>query len=86
MVNRIYVLYNKLSARYGDVTSFPTDAMAVRTISQVLQKQGFADEFALYKVGQIDVETGECVANAPALVPLEVVESAVPIDSIEKSM
>lgn len=86
MVNRIYVLYNKLSARYGDVTSFATDAMAVKSVSEVLNKQGFADEFNLYRIGTLDIETGETVANAPVLVPLDLTVSAVPIDSVEKSM
>lgn len=86
MLNRIYVLYNKLSARYGDVASFPTDAMAVKMMSEALSERGFADEFSLYRVGSIDIETGEAVATAPVLVPFDSFSSTVPIDNIEKSM
>lgn len=58
MKNNIYVLYNRLSNRYGDVISFASDAFAVARIQPTLEKNGQLEENELCRVGKIDIENG----------------------------
>ena len=36
MKNNLYTIYNKLSLRYGEVMTYPTDAFASMTISKLV--------------------------------------------------
>lgn len=58
MENKVFVVYNTLSKRYGDVVAYPTDEFALARLQPVLSRQGSLDEFELCRVGSVDVETG----------------------------
>lgn len=55
--NGVYVLYNKLSQRFGDCFSSATDATAARAVSSSITKEVFAD-LVLYRVAALDFVTG----------------------------
>lgn len=61
MVNYVYVLFNKLSARYESVMSFPSDGMALHRLSGNVDKA----EYELCRVGSISIEDGTIEACAP---------------------
>lgn len=65
MENKLYVVYNTLSQRYGDVTAFPSDAYALARLQPVLARQGDLSEFELCRVGSISVENGTITACPP---------------------
>ncbi|QCS36770.1 hypothetical protein [Tortoise microvirus 95] len=83
MKNNVYTLYNTLSSRYGEVTSFPSDAFAVQRIREAMKPEMLA-EIELCNVGFIDVDTGIVEAHAPVRISLTSPESPVPIDNLEK--
>lgn len=67
MTNNIYTIYNKLSGRYGDVLTYPTDEFAVNSISKF---NGInSDEFELCRIGTIDIESGIVNSEAPVRIP-----------------
>lgn len=59
MKNNLYVLYNTLSCRYGDVMAYPSDAFCVARMVDA-EGKGFVtrSETEICRVGSIDVETG----------------------------
>lgn len=61
MKNYVYALYNKLSARYESVMSFPSDGMALYRLDKNIDKK----EFELCRVGEISIEDGTVVPCAP---------------------
>lgn len=66
MKNHLYTVYNTLSARYGDVSAYPSDSFAIRRVQTVLTQQGFSlDEFELCRVGTIGIENGVIEPCAP---------------------
>lgn len=76
MTNNIYTIYNKLSGRYGDVMTYPSDEFAVHSISKF---NGInSDEFELCRVGTIDIETGCICSEAPVRVPFTTEPNFVP--------
>lgn len=61
MKNNVYVLYNTLSKRYGDVFCSPTDEFASRQIAYMFVNKSsnlIRGETELCRVGSIDIETG----------------------------
>ena len=71
MVNNVYVIYNKLSKRYGDVVSFSTDAFAVKRIKESFsQNPESIEEIELCRVGTVDIETGNIISHAPVRIEL----------------
>ena len=84
MKNNLYTLYNKLSLRYGDVRTFPTDAFASMTISKLLsnpQSDIDLSEIEVCRVGSIDIETG-VVTPETAPVRIEIDTSKVNVDNL----
>lgn len=70
MKNNVYTLYNKLSARYGDVVVFATDGLALARLSQNLPKSGAnLEELEVCRIGSIDIESGELIACSPVRLP-----------------
>lgn len=67
MKNNLYVLYNKLSKRYGDVMAFSSDDWAIHNVQSVVEKSedGKIDYLELCRVGEIDVETGVVTPEPP---------------------
>lgn len=58
MQNNIYCLYNKLSGRYGDVISFPSDGYAVARVMENPNLKSHITEVELCRIGSVSVETG----------------------------
>lgn len=60
MKNNIYVLYNNLSKRYGDVISSPTDEYCRQKIQNSLMSNKDINllEYELCRIGSINIETG----------------------------
>lgn len=71
MKNYVYVLYNKLSARYESVMSFPSDSMALHRLDKNVDKQ----EYELCRVGSIDIENGTIEPCPPVRLVWEEVEA-----------
>lgn len=65
MVNNVYVVYNTLSKRYGDVVAYPSDSFALARLQKILSAQSDLSEFELCRIGSIDVESGVLSPAAP---------------------
>ncbi|QCS37011.1 hypothetical protein [Tortoise microvirus 41] len=83
MKNNIYVLYNTLSTRYGDVCTFPSDAYAIQRIKESVKPELLA-EIELCNVGFIDIDSGIIEPHAPVRISMAVDSSPIPIDKFEK--
>lgn len=66
MKQEIFVLYNNLSNRYGDVFAFPTIGFALKRLKSA--NIDF-DELELCSIGQMDIETGEMNLHAIKRIP-----------------
>lgn len=82
MENRLYVIYNTLSQRYGDVCAYPSDGFAVARIQPAIGD--FVKESELCRIGSIDVETGVVHTEPPVRiawndVPSKPVSPSVPV-------
>lgn len=73
MKNGVYALQNKLTGRYGQVFSLPTDGFAIYAITKMLDSNPNENREIelLYKVGEIDLETGELTRENAKLIPWE---------------
>lgn len=60
MKNNLYVIYNTLSKRYGDVIASPTDEYCRQVVQRGLMSNKDINllEYELCRVGSVDVETG----------------------------
>lgn len=60
MKNNLYVIYNTLSKRYGDVVASPTDEYCRQVVQRGLMsnKDINLTEYELCRVGSIEIETG----------------------------
>lgn len=86
MKNNIYVLFNTLSRRFGDVFASPTDATASFAFSRTLPKDS-SNYTKLYCVGSIDLTDGSLETETPREIDFaSVVSSAVPISAIESEL
>lgn len=70
MNNNVYVLYNTLSKRYGEVMAFPSDSFALKRIMETLTPDKLS-EFELCRIGSIGLETG-------VVTPIDIVRVAWP--------
>lgn len=70
MTNNIYALYNRLSLRYGDVYSFPSDGYAANQLRRAMvnDKQDLTTEYELCNVGSIDIDSGTIYPHDPVRV------------------
>lgn len=78
--NNYYSIYDKKAGEYGTLMMKINDAVAVRELKAAVNKKGnplneFNEDFALYKIGKIDIEKGIFYA-ADADKPILVVECA----------
>lgn len=64
MENQIYAFYNKLSARYEGVFSYPTDAVTIARLSDPNANFN-RNELEVCKVGSIDISTGTVTVTPP---------------------
>lgn len=69
MTNNVYSLLNTLSGRFGDVVAYPTDAFArARTIDIMRKCKLSTTEYQLWKIGSIDVESGQLTVVKPVII------------------
>lgn len=71
MENGIYCLFNVLSCRFGDVMAFATDAYALKRLNDMLNDGKLANktELVLYKIGALNMATGENIPCIPTPIP-----------------
>lgn len=84
MKNNLYTLYNKLSLRYGEVMTYPTDSFASAMISKVAanpQAKLDLSEIDVCRIGSIDIETG-VITPESAPVRIEIDTNRVCVDSL----
>ena len=88
MKNDVFVIYDTVSCRYGNVFASPNLATATLDITRSVQNQKDFDlsSIELCSIGSIDVETGVLEPCAPVRHSLVAKSSAVPISDIEKKM
>lgn len=79
MVNQIYVIYNKLSNRYGNVFSFETDAICRSRLGSKEAKFNH-DELEVCKVGTIDISTGVVESLPPERIEIPRHEETLPVE------
>lgn len=73
MKNQIYLLHNRLTCRFGSIFSFPTDAYAVKVLTQQLNENHLSlDEYTLYNVGSYDISTGFVDTSELRVIPWNV--------------
>lgn len=74
MKNNLYVVYNNLSRRYGDVFCSPTDEFAGRQMANVFNSPNSVytrEETEVCRVGVIDIESGVVIAcDAPVRIDI----------------
>ena len=84
MKNNLYTIYNKLSLRYGEVMTYPTDAFASMTISKLVSNPKCEldlSEIDVCRVGSIDIETG-VITPEVAPVRIEIDTSNINVDNL----
>lgn len=84
MKNNLYVIYDTLSQRYGQVFSSPTDATAIRYFNGYCASvNGYQQgDSELCRCGTIGVADGVVVGSSPVRVAMPVVDKR--IDAIEQ--
>ncbi len=85
MTNKIYVLYNNKTKRYGDVWASPSDAWAEKSTHKMLEAQGNdLEDLELCRAGEIDIETGVIeAATAPIRIAWSMQEVKMPLRETE---
>lgn len=81
MKNCVFVLYNKLSQRYGDVFCYPTEAFAVNALVKGLDSSKL-EEHELCLIGKIDISSGILETHAPVRVPFNI-DTTTPVSEAE---
>ena len=84
MKNNLYTLYNKLSLRYGEVMTYPTDAFASAMVSKIAAnpKNNFdLNEIDVCRIGSVDVETG-VITPEVAPVRIEINSNNISVDDL----
>lgn len=71
---KLYAIYDRLAESYGNVMEFTTDGVAIRTLSQEVNRQDernnlylHPQDFMLYQLGEYDQTTGK-IAGEPRMV------------------
>ena len=84
MKNNLYTIYNKLSLRYGEVMTYPTDAFASMAISKIVSNPKCEldlNEIDVCRVGSIDIETG-VITPEVAPIRIDVDTSKISVDDL----
>lgn len=81
-LHNYYSIYDKKAGEYGTLMMKINDAVAVRELKAAVNKKGnplneFNKDFALYKIGAVDIETGNFKCTEK---PVLVVECAALLD------
>lgn len=86
MHDTIYIIYDRLSCRYGNVFSSASDATAERQFKSLFKDGKGMSDFDLCKVANFDLTTG-IVDTFGSVTRIEITkESEVPIDAINKNI
>lgn len=88
MKDKIYLIFDRLSNRYGSVFNSATDATASRAFAhQIQQTKLQISDFDLCAVGELDLATGVVTAYpTPKRVDLPSHLPVVPITEFEQSL
>lgn len=73
MKNYLYVFFNNLSNRYGDVVAFPSDGYALARVQKNIPQEQL-EEVQLCRVGSIDINTGEVKPEPPVRIAWRIEE------------
>lgn len=71
MKNKLYVVYDNIGLRYGQVSAYPSDGFALITMRPLIagqdpvQSKVNLQRYELCCVGELDVETGHVVPQDP---------------------
>lgn len=85
MSDFVYVIYNRLSRRYGSVFSSATNATAIRYFLEYLKRfEDNPDDYELCSFGRFDIETGNLINLPLVRVDMNSTGRTV-IDAIERS-
>lgn len=84
MKNFIYVFYNNLSKRYGNIVCFPSDGFALARVQPTIPKEELS-EIELCRVGSIDVNTGIVESEPPVRIAWKVEVEKLPVVESVKS-
>lgn len=82
MENQLYVFYNTLSKRYGDVVAYPSDGFMLHVIQPKIAKEDLA-VLEMCRIGSINIDTGVITPSSPVRVAWRIEEN-VPIDTVTK--
>lgn len=88
----MYSIYDVKAQSYGVPFFSPTDGLAIRSFSQLCQDSNstvfsYPEDFTLYRLGEIDLVTGEVSGNdrivyvVSAVAVLNVAEAGEPADA-----
>ena len=81
MKNNIYILFNKIALRYGDVINYPTDQFAVNRLKKIMENPDsgiLREETMLFRIGSVDLENGFLTTeNSPVPIPFDVKEAEI---------
>jgi len=87
---KIYSVRDKRANEYGQPMAMPTDAHAVRSFTQEVNRTDTAnmlnqypEDFAIYHVGTFDSETGCITENGPQLL-MEAIAAKRPAETPDK--
>lgn len=81
MKNNIYVFYNRLSKRYGDVFCAPTDEFASNLVSRAMAAPNsnlILNETEVCRIASVDIELGVVTAEtAPVRIDITLPSNSV---------
>lgn len=88
MKDKVYLIFDRLSNRYGNVFNSATDATASRAfVNHVNQTKLKLSDFDLCSIGELDLATGLLTAYpTPQRVDLSIAQPAVPITEFETAL
>ena len=67
---RLYAIYDKIAEEFGEIMNAKHDAVALRGYDIAMQRAGTGRraEYALYCLGEMDMETGMIKPQSPKMV------------------
>lgn len=84
MKNYLYVFYNNLSKRYGDVICFPSDSFMLHKVQPSIPKDDL-ETIEVCRVGSIDILTGEVTSELPVRIAWRITEEKLPVNNQDKN-
>lgn len=82
MKNYLYVFYNTLSKRYGDVVAYPSDGFMLHVVQPKIPKEEL-EVLEVCRVGSIDIETGIMSTEPPVRIAWRVTQEKLPVNNME---